>query len=84
MESLHSTVSECGSATGAIDLTPTGGTGPYTYLWTTTDGSDLSGQNTNQDLTALPPGTYSVKITDANKCVTNKSRTITATTLQLH
>jgi hypothetical protein len=43
----------------------TGGTGPYTYLWTTTDGSDLSGQNTNQDLTALPPGTYSVKITDA-------------------
>jgi hypothetical protein len=74
------TVSECGSATGAIDLTPTGGTGPYTYLWTTTDGSDLSGQNTNQDLTALLPGTYSVKITDANKCVTNKSRTITATT----
>jgi hypothetical protein len=31
-------------------------------------------------LTALLPGTYSVKITDANKCVTNKSRTITATT----
>jgi hypothetical protein len=51
-------VSECGSATGAIDLT--GGTGP-TYLWTTTDGLP-PGQNTNQDLTALPPGTYSVRL----------------------
>jgi hypothetical protein len=50
-----------------------------TYLWTTTDGLPKRSKHESRP-TALPPGTYSVKITDANKCVTNKSRTITATT----
>ena len=74
------TSSVCGSATGAIDLTPTGGTAPFTYLWTASAGGVVpSGQSTNQDLTGLIPGTYSVTIKDVNNCTTNKTRTITAT-----
>ena len=73
--------SQCGSASGAIDLTPSGGTAPYTYLWTASGGGVVpSGQSTNQDLTGLLPGTYSVAIIDTNGCTITKSRTITATT----
>jgi gliding motility-associated-like protein len=56
-----SNVSCFGLADGAIDVTPLGGTGPFTYFWTT-------GQ-TSEDLNNVPPGTYIVAITDANNCV---------------
>ncbi|MES2409980.1 MAG: hypothetical protein V4535_00910, partial [Bacteroidota bacterium] len=73
--------SQCGSATGSIDLSPSGGTAPYTYLWTASAGGVIPpGQSTNQDLTGLLPGNYSVTITDANGCTITKSRTIGATT----
>ncbi len=72
--------SQCGSDSGAIDLTPTGGTAPYVYLWTASAGGIIpEGQSINQDLTELVPGTYSVRIIDANGCVTYKTRTIIAT-----
>ncbi|WP_162126031.1 T9SS type B sorting domain-containing protein [Flavobacterium phycosphaerae] len=75
------TSSQCGSATGAIDLTPTGGTSPFTYTWTASDGGVVPvGQANNQDLTGLVSGTYTVVIKDANNCTITKSRTITATT----
>ncbi|NUM31918.1 MAG: M4 family metallopeptidase [Bacteroidetes bacterium] len=67
-----------GDATGSIDLTVTGGTPGYTYSWTASGGGSVpSGQSTNQDLTGLIAGTYSVTITDANSCTTNNSATIT-------
>ncbi len=54
-------VSCAGSADGSIDLTVSGGTAPYFYLW--------SHGATTQDVQNLDGGPYSVTITDDNGCV---------------
>jgi hypothetical protein len=61
-----------GGNTGAINLTPTGGTGPYTFNW--------SGGITTEDRTSLVAGTYSVTITDANACTGTVNATVTQPT----
>jgi hypothetical protein len=48
---------------GSAGITVSGGTSPYTYLW-----SDPSSQNT-ASVTDLGWGSYSVQVTDANGCV---------------
>lgn len=58
-----------GNSIGSIDLTVTGGTTPYSYLWS-------NGSN-QQDVTNLTANTYSVTVTDANGCTAQLSRTIT-------
>ena len=58
-----------GGNNGAIDLSVSGGTPTYTYLWST--------GATTQDINNLVEGTYAVTITDMNGCTAVRERTIT-------
>ncbi|WP_294824436.1 PKD-like domain-containing protein [uncultured Flavobacterium sp.] len=53
-------ISSAGANDGSIDLTPTGGTGTYTYTWTGPNGFAAS----TQDVSNLGPGAYTVVISD--------------------
>lgn len=49
-----------GDGSGGINVTITGGTGEYSYLW--------SDESTDEDRSDLAAGTYSLTVTDANGC----------------
>ncbi len=52
---------DCANPTaGSIDITVSGGSGGFTYLW--------SNGATTEDVSGLTSGTYTVQITDANNC----------------
>lgn len=57
-----------GSCDGSATATPTGGTGPYTYSWST--------GGTTPTITALCAGNYTVTVTDANGCTANANVSI--------
>ena len=62
-----------GGSTGNVASTPSGGTSPYTYLWT--------GGSTNSTETGLSIGTYTITVTDKNGCSATASTAITQPTL---
>jgi len=74
----------CGNASGAVDLTVSGGTAPYTYLW--------NNAQTTEDITALSAGTYACTVTDNAGCkihtgsvaVNNSSNGMTTTAVVTH
>ncbi|MCS7036431.1 MAG: T9SS type A sorting domain-containing protein [Saprospiraceae bacterium] len=58
-----------GQHNGAISVSLSGGTAPYTYLWST--------GATTPSIQNLAPGTYTAAITDANGCSLEVTSTIT-------
>ncbi len=57
------------SATGEVNIYVSGGTMPYTYLW--------SNGETTQDINGLAAGTYAVTITDTHNCISYFSFEVT-------
>ena len=66
--SITSTDISCGFGNGSIDLTISGGTGDYSFIW--------NNGATSEDLSNLLAGTYYVTISDTNNCSINNNATI--------
>ena len=65
--SSATTGSTCGNSDGTATATATGGTGPYTYIWTTPNFNDAA------TATGLPAGPYSVNLIDGLGCSYNQT-----------
>jgi|GEM_PF-1054772 len=61
----------CGHSDGSATVTPSGGTAPYTYQWSTTP------TQTTATAQNIPSGTYQVTITDNLGCTTTANTTLT-------
>ena len=73
----QSNVSCNGGSTGNVSVTPNGGTANYTWSWSPGIASTTPTAN------GLTAGTYTCTLTDANKCTTTQSVTITQPALAL-
>lgn len=73
-------VSCLGYDDGRIDITVTDGTAPYTFVWSTADGSAHANGATTEDIDTLIAGTYTIVATDANGCVLSETVTLTEPT----
>lgn len=63
-----------GANDGSIILTPDGGVGPYSVVWSGPNGYSA----TALQITGLEPGTYTAVMSDANGCEVTTSTTLTA------
>ncbi len=68
----------CGSApnSGAIAMTITGGTAPFNYTWTRSEGGTGSGSGTT--ISNLAAGTYTVTVNSANGCASTFTVTVSS------
>lgn len=62
--SISKTDANCGVANGSATATPSAGSPPYTYLWST--------GSTNATITSLNAGIYTVTVTDSENCATSQ------------
>lgn len=58
----------CGNGGGSIDMDFSGGTGPFTILWSNGAGTE--------DISNVSAGNYTVDITDVNGCVASSQATV--------
>ena len=65
-----------GGNTGSAEVNPTGGTPPYSYIW--------SNGNITSNINNLNAGTYSLTVTDVNGCSGINSVTLTQAPLQIN
>ncbi len=73
---ITSTPSECGgNPTGTATVTPTGGSGTYTYLW-----NDPNAQTTST-ATNLAPGMYEVTVEDSDGCMATTTTNVSTPTM---
>ncbi len=70
---VNSLTLTCTNPTGTLTATPSGGTGPFTYLWNTAA--------TTQSINATTAGTFSVTVTGANNCTRIATTTVTSSTV---
>jgi gliding motility-associated-like protein len=62
------TTANCNQSNGSATVSATGGTGPYTYTWSTTQ--------TGPVLTGAAAGTYTINVQDANGCLFTSAATV--------
>lgn len=70
---LNATIADENCATsikGSIDISVSGGTMPYSFLW--------SNGNTDEDITTAVAGNYNITVTDFNNCQQSSSYTISS------
>jgi hypothetical protein len=58
---------------GSIDVTVAGGVMPYAFVWKNLSGTTIG---TLEDISGLPPGSYTLSVTDANGCMSLSTYTI--------
>ncbi|MFZ4633075.1 MAG: gliding motility-associated C-terminal domain-containing protein [Saprospiraceae bacterium] len=63
----------CGQSNGGVTLSVNGGSSPYTFKWST--------MATTQNLNNVPPGTYTVTVTDFYNCTTTATATVPNSTI---
>lgn len=67
------TSASCHNADGNISITPNGGSGIYSFAWS-------NGQS-SQNLIGIQAGTYTVTVSDKNKCAVSASATVHTTSV---
>lgn len=70
-----------GGTDGEIDLTVTGGVGPYDYLWTNSVPNNVG---VTEDLIGIPADEYSVVVTDDNGCTVSLSEIVSQPVLPIN
>jgi len=67
----------CNLTNGSVEATVSGGTGLYTYSWSS--GSSSITSMASDSITSLPASTYSLIVTDANGCSVTRSTIVNNT-----
>ena len=70
-----------GGNNGALNITPSGGTPPYTYQWSNSTNIILSSSTAN--IGNLPADTYNLMVTDSKGCIKTSLYTIAEPTMAL-